>query len=386
MKSLIIKFLTNSATEQEIQQLGEWIKTTDNKVIFEEYIEINKAINKNIKAPDKSLLEQKLLAEIKRKVRGKKITRIHRYLKYAALIVLFISVGSLIVLNKKTFTKEVVNNPQEEQLIIPEEQIILRLENGNTKIVASEGENQIINNNGQIIGLQKGSLLQYSNTNKIEKLVYNELAIPNGKRYKLKLSDGSIVHLNSGTSIRYPVKFIKDKPRKVFIKGEGFFAVTKDLKHPFVVNLNGQDIKVLGTKFNVSHYPEDNEKSNVVLVEGSVQLLEEGINSSNTYLKPGEKGEWDNINKATMIETVDTYIYTSWVEGKIVFRNNTFKKIRKQLERHYNITILNSNEELDMQIYDATFDIESIYDVMESFNESFSIEYSITDNKIIINK
>src|SRR5680860_157946 len=84
------------------------------------------------------------------------------------------------------------------------------------------------------------------------------------------------------------------------------------------------------------------------------------------------------------IEKVDTEIYTIWVQGQLVFRNTPFRKIRQALERKYNVTIKNRNTDLDEQLFDATFDIETIEEVLESFNKSYAIDYKIEDNEVII--
>src|SRR5690606_18983135 len=124
-----------------------------------------------------------------------------------------------------------------------------------------------------------------------------------------------------------------------------------------------------------------------VLVEGSVELHEsEDFGKENTpiLLKPGFMAEWDKGGKKMGIEHVDTRVYTAWVQGKLIFRNTTFKKIRQALERKYNVTIINRNSDLDDQLFDATFDIETIQQVLQSFNKSYAIDYKIVDNKVII--
>jgi len=146
------------------------------------------------------------------------------------------------------------------------------------------------------------------------------------------------------------------------------------------------NIKVLGTKFNVSDYSE-NENINTVLVEGSVELYDTQVNASinnSTLLKPGFKAEWDKSSSNVSLENVDTRIYTAWIDDKLIFRNTPFKQIRKTLERQYNVVIKNSNLELDSQLFDATFDIENINEIIETFSKSYAIQYKIIDNEILI--
>ena len=89
--------------------------------------------------------------------------------------------------------------------------------------------------------------------------------------------------------------------------------------------------------------------------------------------------------KSISIEKADTSIYTAWMEGKLIFKDLTFKVISKKLERKYNVTIVNNNKILDEKRYDATFDIETIEQVLNTLNKHYAIEYKIENNKIIIN-
>ena len=155
-------------------------------------------------------------------------------------------------------------------------EVTLTLDNGKVEVVSEEDEKSIVDESGTVIGEQNGTEINYTDSQKsnIEKLVYNELTIPNGKRFYLVLSDGTKVTLNAGTSLRFPVKFLKGQSRKVFLKGEAYFDVAKDKSHPFIVNVNEVNVEVLGTEFNISCYPEDANVS-TVLIEGSVKLYDQ---------------------------------------------------------------------------------------------------------------
>jgi len=219
----------------------------------------------------------------------------------------------------------------------------------------------------------------------VEKLVYNELKVPYGKKFELLLSDGTQVNLNSGSSLRYPVKFIKGQERKVFLYGEAFFDVTKNTKNSFVVNVDDLNVMVYGTKFNVSSFEEDKD-INTVLIEGSIGLYNSDSNKENiSILEPGDLGAWDKNKKEISINKVDTRIYTSWIEGKLIFRKTPFKVICKKLERKYNVTIESNNNDLNNKLYNAVFEMETIEEVLTSFQKNYKLDYSIIENKIIIN-
>mgnify|MGYP003655711952 FL=1 len=240
------------------------------------------------------------------------------------------------------------NSSQFHNNAIPNNVITLELEDGSTKILEEHGYVILTDSEGSVLGKQEGNALVYSNSEKVEKLVYNTLSVPFGKTFELRLSDGTKAHLNAGSSLKYPVKFLKDQKRNVFIIGEAFLEVAKDSLRPFIVNTDKMSVRVLGTKFNISAYPED-DTSDVVLVEGAVSLHEaqENYDPQNAViLEPGFKGSFNKKNSLITTDSVITSLYTSWMNGELIFRNMSFGNIVKKLERHYNVSIVNQNKEL----------------------------------------
>jgi transmembrane sensor len=277
------------------------------------------------------------------------------------------------------------NNVNKSEIKLSEDDIQLVLENGAVQILKADGSGEIVSNNGQVLGAQKGTELKYNTTTEIQTLVYNQIKIPNGKTFNLTLSDGTHVYLNSGSALRFPVKFIKGMKREVYLEGEAFFDVSKDKLHPFIVNANAINVKVLGTKFNISSYAEDKEVS-TVLVEGSVSLNNDANPNEKTMLTPGYKGAWSKTSAKISLEKVDTSIYTNWMKGELVFKNVAFAAIIKKLERTYNVKIINYDDELNNIKINASFDknIENINAVMNAISKVRSFNYKITEDKIII--
>lgn len=272
--------------------------------------------------------------------------------------------------------------------IIPEDAIILKLGDGNIEVISEGGTAKVVDSEGNLLGTQQGSQLVYRNngTSK-EKLIYNTLTVPYGKRFNLMLSDGTQVILNSGTSLKYPVQFLKLADRQVFLDGEAFFTVAKDSASPFIVSSNELNIRVLGTKFNLSSYPED-QFINTTLIEGSVSVYNsrDTFNSSEaSLLEPGYKAEWNKYNKQILIEEADIAMHTDWLNGKIILRHVPFRNIVKKLERHYNVEIINNNKNLDEELFTASFDIETIDQVFKTFGQTYEMDYKINNGQIIIN-
>ncbi len=173
-----------------------------------------------------------------------------------------------------------------------------------------------------------------------EKPVYNKVEIPRGGEYALVLSDGTKVHLNSMSSLRFPVRF-GDGRRVVELEGEAYFEVSKT-GQPFMVNTKGIQVEVLGTAFNISAYP--GEEYQATLVNGSVKVNAE--QGGSLILKPSQQATLPVGSNSMQVRTVDTSFYTSWVEGKIHFKDQRLEDIMKTLSRWYDMEVIYKTEKI----------------------------------------
>lgn len=376
LKNLIVKYLSSQATSSELDELSLLLEEFANEKEFRKYVKINHAIDFNIKEFDTNNSKNQLIELINKEKKIHKLRTVKKITKYAAIVMVCLGIGYLYQTN--FFFKK-------QNHIIKSENVTLQLENGNVEIINENGNSKILDAEGNVIGSQIGTEIVYTNEVEKETLVFNTLNVPYGKRFKIQLSDGTIVHLNAGTSIKFPVKFIQGQERKVFLNGEAFFNVAKDVKHPFIVNSDALNVEVLGTQFNVSSYPED-EVTDVVLVEGSVNLHLENnrSNDDDILLKPGYKASFDKKNTNISTKQVLTNIYTSWIYGELFFRNITFENILKKMERHYNVTIINKNIHLSKEEFNASFREAPIEKILEYFKITYNIEYTINENNILI--
>jgi len=379
---IIIKYFSQSANMDDLDILNKWIEDPENQLIFQEYVKTHFAITLAMNNPDIKTVRKVLLKEIRKEKKKTYPYRLTVVMKYAAIAILFIGIGFLL-------QKNVFNDNSDKRVILQgKDEITLKLGNGNIKIIAADGTSKIYDENGKVVGQQNGKDLVYTANGESGKLVYNTLNIPNGKRFNITLSDGTLVHLNAGSSITFPVQFLKNRIRKVFLSGEAYFEVAHDKKNAFVVNANKLDVQVYGTKFNVTNYPED-KATDVILVEGSVSLIQSGLSlkkNNEIFLTPGYKGTFNKADKKISNEKVNTNLYISWMSGNLVFRQEPFENIIQKLERHYNVVIINNNEKLAKETFNATIetDHESIDQVFNYFKKVYQIEYSIVENKIII--
>ncbi|KKM92723.1 hypothetical protein LCGC14_1215580 [marine sediment metagenome] len=270
--------------------------------------------------------------------------------------------------------------------------VTLELGNGETQILSESNASSTSNHNDRLIYKKGVGVVDYSKNerekDKSQEVLYNTIRIPNGKRFEVILSDGTVVKLNAGSSLKFPVTFIKGQNRVVNLIGEAFFDVKKDENSPFIVETETMDVRVLGTKFNLTSYSEDIFQS-TVLVEGSVSLYKADTSYNKekaTILSPGFKADWNTAEDNLSIVQVDTDTYTGWVEGKLVLKKMNFSTIIQRLQRHYDVIITNEFKELNDRRFTATFQNETIQEVLDTFTVETPFDYTIKGNKIKISK
>lgn len=214
-------------------------------------------------------------------------------------------------------------------------------------------------------------------------IVYQEVKASYGTRTKLLLADSTTVWLNSGSTLRFPFNFDNAGERVVELDGEGYFEVTKNESKPFIVNTSNLDVKVYGTSFNVSAYAEY-DTMELALVEGKVSLVQ-GDNKDRKelmVLKPNDVVECNVVEKK-LSRSSEAKIskYTAWKDGKIIFYGDHIEKVVSRLEKWYNVDIEIGDRELQDYRFTATFNDESLEQVLKLLSLSSPMEYKIGASK-----
>ena len=195
------------------------------------------------------------------------------------------------------------------------------------------------------------------------------------------LPDSSEVWLNAGSTILYPETFAKDK-RLVILNGEAYFSVQKDTASPFIVETSQLSVKVLGTKFNVKAYPND-EKITTTLTSGKVEVSVQS--QPPRILKPNEQLTYDKKSSDIHISVIDTNDTNSWVVGKLIFTNATAGEIFRTLERHYNTTIDNEANIPVSKRYTVKFlKDEDLDEILNILKDIIGFDYQQHENKIVL--
>jgi transmembrane sensor len=200
-----------------------------------------------------------------------------------------------------------------------------------------------------------------------------EINVPEGTRIEFLLPDSTSGWLNSGAKLKYPTQFTRS--RKVELVGEAFFKV-KHIEHSdFTVGVKDMDIRVLGTKFNVSAYAND-AVTEVVLKEGKVEI-QGTLAKFNQVLHPGEKVSYNHETNLIKTNSVDPNIYTAWTKGFLVIDNEPLAQAAKKLERWYGAEIIFQNDELKNFRFKATFQEETLDEVLRFIAMTTPITYKI---------
>lgn len=259
----------------------------------------------------------------------------------------------------------------------------------------------------QLLISDDSSIIEYSSDNQAIKIgdsrtirkeanngnTFNTLLVPYGKRSEIILSDGTKVWLNSGSKLVYPSSFSGDN-REVFLIGEAIFDVFENKEQPFYVTTNDYTVKVLGTVFNVTNYPDDSFTS-TVLKSGLVEINYREKNilrlKKSIEILPGTMATYERDNDQLITSTVKLDSYFSWKDGVMIFKNDPLEDIVKKVSRYYNVEVNIDNSELRKERFSGHLNLkDDIFQVLNIINEStdftFSVEKGDNENIIILNK
>ena len=230
-------------------------------------------------------------------------------------------------------------------------------------------------------------LSYYYITHESSKNEFCTISVPKGNKSEIVLPDGSKIWLNNNSKLTYPKNF-NQSVRQVELIGEGYFEIQRNVKVPFIVKTSDISIKVLGTKFNISAYPND-KFIETTLISGKVTVQSNENPEVISTLNPGESMTFDKLNNRAAIASVDTKFYTYWMKGEFVFKDERFETLAKRIERIYNVEITFDDPALKEKTYTGDFKVDdNIYSILEIFKRSTSvpIEYVTDRNKITIRR
>lgn len=379
---LLFRDLQGLLSEEEKRQLSKWVNAHPyNRELYtkakdEKRLEKGIRAYKNVDVASAwSRLERMIGEPDKHQIPKANQTKFYAKAKYlwAASILLFLSFSLYLFFDsteyldtdKKTLLKEDVSPGQNGA--------ILTLANGNTVLLDTMKNAELILEDGSTVEIIDGSLVFDKGNTSGET---NTVSTPYGRQYNLTLSDGTKIWLNSASSISFPVSFESGK-RVVHIYGEVYFEVAKNIEKPFfAITPNGTEIKVTGTQFNINTYSSDFlEKT--TLIEGAIVV---NCYGKSWKLRPGQQAlrSTDKIKEEiTLVKEVNMDKVVAWKNGLFNFDGDNLMDVLGQLERWYDIKVEYHGQIPSIKFFGEISREENLSDVLDALKESgvhFKIE------------
>lgn len=338
---LVEKFLDGRLNEDEFRRLKKWIGMSEkNKQLW-------------MKLTDLPLIQEQLSfwedrkstyvqwRRLRKRINcseGKKgkVSIMKTSLKYVAVLIGVILLGSLFWTQHRNSGNHSGGVTLDGSEIVPKGKIAQLVLSDGASINLREVVGQVFTEGDGTLVRNQENMLSYTATKSQQnEQLYNTLSVPRGGEYLVVLSDGTKVWLNAASSLKYPTRFGKNE-RRVILSGEAYFEVAKDLNRPFWVESGMGNVKVLGTKFNVSAYFDD-PKERISLAEGSV--LVERTKGEKVLLKPGYSAILEQENKSILVDKANIEAALSWKNAMFVFEDEQLGSIMMKLSRWYNVEI-----------------------------------------------
>lgn len=329
---LIFAYLSKTISAEELDTLEKWVaECVEHRVLFDELC------NQQLLKEDLQLYASFDTEEQWRILRSRSVglrpafyRQRKTWMSAAAVVLLLIGLGFMYFFRS---SGEIPGEPLAENVIQPgKTQAVLLWGNGQKVNLGDLKDTCFMLGQQEEVKIGEHGELSYMSASLPEDAEIHTLQVPRGGEYKLMLSDGTKVWLNSASALSYPVHFTGGV-RRVTLTGEAYFQVSRDAAHPFIVETQGMNIQVLGTSFNVMNYPEETHHM-VTLVEGQVKVFVADP-AEGCVLKPGEQAVVENA--MTRVRKVNTKLYTLWWQDRFSFESEELEAVVRKLARWYDV-------------------------------------------------
>ena len=385
---LIARKIKGIIGPDEQKELDSWIRENpENQAVYERATDPGKQLEKlEIYA---LFDKEKAWSELEHKLFEPRTVRFtpQQILRYAAAIMLPLLIAG-------GFAIRYLNRSQPQTMA--EIDTVFHPGSQKAVLILADGSNLELEEGMTLEELQQGdakinirnSFLNYTRADHEDpgsEIIYNELKTPRGGGYNLRLSDGTGVWLNAGSSIRFPVSF-QENSRQVFLEGEAYFEVSHN-GAPFIVSTPDMDVRVLGTSFNIAAY-SDEDLIKTTLVEGKVSVEVKGLNDSpskSLILEPDHQAIFKRSESQISEVEVNASQYTSWMRGKLEFHNESLEQVMKRLARWYDFEYEFENPEArDFHFSARLNNSENISTIMEMLEMTTDVKFELREQKIVV--
>ena len=374
---LHVQGMTDNAQEKE---LNEWRSVSPRheelfqRMLSSEYVE--KSISRFVKTEEE---KERGWWQLQQKARSGRSVRKIKWFPYAAAIVLILSVGGVFYFSGDKEQTEILPIAKNE-VQVPGSRAVLILPDGRKVDLENEVLRSDLAQSDSLLLVSARSLKYRDIDSPDTTEIFHTLEIPRGGEYLLTLSDGTMIYLNSESTLSFPVKF-QGKERKVYLTGEAYFKVAKNTEHPFVVTAGELEVLVTGTTFGVRAY-KDEKDIQTTLESGQVTVRVEG---KSVKLVPNKQVLFNKSTMGLEVRDVDVDLYLAWADGRLVYDNCPLEKILTDLGRWYNIDVFYSRDEL--RSYQFSLNMkkhEEFTQVLELIGKTGEVQFEIKDNTVIV--
>ena len=387
---LLEQYRNGKASAQEAAEMFECLRSEEGEDVFKEFI-VNKekqsVSEAGVAAGDWERMWGVIQASGPGTKRASSVIPLFFLKVSAAAVIILVIAGAAFLLTgkKKELTSNVsVNNSvnhYKNDLVPGGNKAILTLADGST-IILDSAENGSLAKQGStdILKINAGQLAYNTGNLKNGQVLYNTISTPRGGQYQVTLADGTIVWLNAASSLHFPTSFA-GKERTVELTGEGYFEVAKNKAMPFHVKVNGMDVLVTGTHFDVMAYNnEDNIKT--TLLEGKVKVIP--VNGKEEILQPGRQAIVNNEVHDVKMINADIDQVMAWKNGYFRFRETNIRDVMRQLERWYDVDVEYKTTRTDQDYTGVMPRMQNASSLLQTLELTGTVHFQIDGKKIIV--
>ncbi|QEH42456.1 FecR domain-containing protein [Chitinophaga sp. XS-30] len=377
------KYVANACTPEEENELMLWLSDPANE---EEAKMLLTALYEQVstrEVPAAPLQPAAVLQAIRagREPVVRRIPFLRRWGWAAAIAAVLVSLGGYFLLSTPAGNSTDLASADSVNIMPARGVTMLTLADGTQVPLDSFHNGMVAQQNGTSVVLSNGQLRYEEGAEGQQANSFNTITTPKGQQFQIALPDGSAVWLNAGSSIRFPTVFSGNE-RRVAVTGEAYFEIRQDAQHPFIATLrNGDEVVVLGTKFNINAY--DNESHvYTTLLEGSVRVQ---AGNDRKVLQPGQQARSGSGDLKVL--NVDAEKALAWKDGAFDFEDVPLAEAMRQIERWYDIdVVIEDGVPVDAPFYGQVsrkMSLNNLIRLFEKTDLTFRIE---NGNKLIISK
>lgn len=376
-------YINHTSTEKEKGELMALLLKPENEA------RVKELIDRAIEDTDTEIkMDEQVADHILKKILKKDKVIIHpenkrivfpKWIRMVAAAVIIISAGTFFwIANKSEGINQVMVTKKQAAVLPGGNRAMLTISNGNAIVLDSAKNGKLTQLGNMNIHKKEGLLIYDAAAASGVQVVYSLLSTPRGGQYQVILPDGTKVWLNAASALRFPSVFTGNL-REVELTGEAYFEVSKNKDKPFYVKVNGMQIAVLGTRFNVNAYADENEIK-TSLLEGSVKIIKDNASG---IMKPGQQAILHKKKDKLEIMNADINEALAWKNGLFQFDGADIRTIMRQIGRWFDVEVVYAGKIPDRQFQGKISRNAPLSEVLQILALS-DVKFSVEGKKITV--